>query len=168
MKPRNLPVSFLAVCLFLPMCCPLVQGQTGGVSPSSGKALCSALTPADFTKAGVAVSALRQANLDGNDGAYCVYDSKAGNVEFDIFFPAGANQIEINATEKTVLAEMGAPHQAVPLMGATGHIALDTGKSASIVVRKGSAVFAITIPKSDNARQQLIALAQVVLGRLKL
>lgn len=137
------------------------------VAPSSGKALCSALTPADFTKAGVQVSALRQANLDGTDGAYCVYDSKAGSVEFDIFFPAGANPAEVNATEKTVLAEMGAPHQVVPLVGATGHIALDMGKSAGLVVRKGNAVFAISIPKSPNARQQLIAVAQIVLGRIK-
>jgi hypothetical protein len=138
------------------------------VAPSSGKALCSALTPEDFTKAGVPVSGLRQANVDGTDGAYCVYDSKAGNVEFDIFFPAGANPVEINATEKTVLAEIGAPSQAVPLPGAgSAHIALDAGKSSSIVVHKGNAVFDINIPKSANARQQLIALAQVVLGRIK-
>jgi hypothetical protein len=138
------------------------------VAPSSGKALCSALTPADFTKAGVPVSGLRQANVDGTDGAYCVYDSKAGSVEFDIFFPAGANPVEVNATEKTVLGEIGAPYQPVMVPGAgTGHIALDAGKSASIVVRKGNAVFDINIPKGPNARQQLIALAQVVLGRLK-
>jgi hypothetical protein len=51
--------------------------------------MCSALTPADFRKAGLPVSALRQANLnpDDNTGAYCAYDSFAGQVEFDIFCP---------------------------------------------------------------------------------
>lgn len=162
-------VSWIAFCAIALTPGLLPQAPAGTtVAPSSGKALCSALTPDDFTKAGVAVSGLRQAKVDGTDGAYCVYDSKAGNVEFDIFFPAGASPVEINATEKTVLAEIGAPYQPVPLPGAgTAHIALDAGKSSSIVVRKGKAVFDINIPKSANARQQLIALAQVVLGRLK-
>ncbi|HMF91278.1 MAG TPA: hypothetical protein VKL40_11595 [Candidatus Angelobacter sp.] len=162
--------SWIAVCAIALMACVLADGQTvEKIAPSSGKALCSALTPADFTKAGVQVSALRQANVDGMNGAYCVYDSKAGSVEFDIFFPAGANPAEVAATEKTVLAEIGVPSQPVPLPGAgAAHIAVDAGKSASIVVRKGSAVFDINIPTGPNARQQLIALSQIVLGRLKL
>jgi hypothetical protein len=35
------------------------------------------------------------------------------------------------------------------------------------VVRKGKAVFGIFIPNSGNSRQQLLALAQVVLVRLE-
>jgi hypothetical protein len=144
------------------------DGQTTEkTAPSSGKALCSALTADDFTKAGVPVSGLRQANVDGTDGAYCVYDSKAGSVEFDIFFPAGITPADVIATEKTVLAEIGGPYQPIAVIGGTAHIALDAGKSASIVVRKGNAVFDINIPKGPNARQQLIALAQIVSGRLK-
>ncbi len=147
----------------------MVQGQSNAtVTPSSGKALCSALTPADFTKTGIPVSALRQANLDGTTGAYCVYDSKAGNVEFDIFFPAGANANEILATEKTVLGEVGGKTESVQLAGADdAQIPITTDKTASIVVRKGKAVFDINIPKSAGARQQLLLLAQTVLGRLK-
>ena len=88
----------------------LRSGQAGAhsIAPSTGKAMCSALTPADFTKAGVPVQSLSQANLDGNDGAYCVYQSKAGKVEFDIFFLAGKTPQEISGTEKTVLGEGGA------------------------------------------------------------
>src|SRR5262249_33776669 len=82
------PIPLLAAILSAGATCVFAQAPST-IKPSSGKALCSALTPEDFTKAGVAVSALRQANLDGSDGAYCVYESKAGNVEFDIFFPAG-------------------------------------------------------------------------------
>lgn len=147
-----------------------VYGQAGGpaVAPSSGKALCSALTAADFTKAGVPVSGLRQANLDGANGAYCVYESKAGNAEFDIFFPAGANPREVTATEQTVLGEVGGKYESVRIAGADdAQIAITTDRTASIVVRKGKAVFDINIPKTAGARQQLITLAQIVLGRLK-
>ena len=147
--------------------------QTGArsVAPSTGKAMCSALTPADFTKAGVPVQALSQANLDGNDGAYCVYQSKAGKVEFDIFFLAGKTPQEINATEKTVLGEGGAKYEHLQLPGADDtQISMampDQPASAVIVVRKGKAVFDIMSPRSAGARQQLQQLAQIVLGRLK-
>src|SRR5262249_7140108 len=135
MKPRNFTVTFLTVCLLVVAVRPFAHAQAGEqkIAPSSGKSLCSALTPADFTKVGVPFSGLRKASVDGTTGAYCVYDSKAGEVEFDIFFPAGANPVEVNATERTVLAEIGAPFQPVPVPGAgTGHIALEAGKSSSI------------------------------------
>jgi hypothetical protein len=166
--PIKFSLAFLfAFCGFALMAGPLANGQAGAaIGPSSGKALCSALTPADFTKAGVPVSALRQANLDGTEGAYCVYDSKAGKVEFDIFFPAGANPKEVIATEKTVLGEAGGKYESVTLAGAES-AQISLGASPTIVVRKGKAVFDIGIPNSTNARQQLMALAQIVLGRLK-
>src|SRR5262249_11216558 len=158
-------ISFLVISATLVAACGLAHAQ-GTIKPSSGTALCSALTSEDLTKAGVAVSALRQANLDGSDGAYCVYDSKAGNVEFDIFFPAGGSAAEVKATEKTVLGEMGVTMQAIPLPGAdTAHISLPTAKSASIVVRAGTAVFDLNAPSSPNSRQQLLALARLVLSR---
>jgi hypothetical protein len=150
--------------------CSLAMAQSPA-KPSSGKAMCSALTPADFTKAGVPVSALSQANTDGTDGAYCVYKSTAGKVEFDIFYPAGASPAEVSSTEKTVLGEGGGKYQPVKLAGAdNAQISLampDLPKSAGIVVRKGSAVFDIVIPKGAKAREQLLALAQVVLSRIK-
>src|SRR6476469_4307895 len=122
------------------------SGQAGAqsIAPCSGKAMCSALAPADFTKAGVAVQALSQANLDGNDGAYCVYQSKAGKVEFDIFFLAGNTPQEVNATEKTVLGEGGGKYEHLQLAGADdAQLSLampDQPASAVIVVRKGKAV----------------------------
>jgi len=147
--------------------------QTGArsIAPSTGKVMCSALTPADFTKAGVQVQSLSQANLDGNDGAYCVYQSKAGKVEFDIFFLAGKTPQEISGTERTVLGEGGAKYEHLQLSGADDaqiSMALpDQPASAVIVVRKGKAVFDIMIPRSTGARQQLQQLAQIVLERLK-
>jgi hypothetical protein len=158
-------LSFVAV--------PFIIAQSGArsVAPASGKAMCSALMPVDFRKAGVPVSALKEANLDGSEGAYCVYSSNAGKVEFDIFFPAGANAAEVNATEKTVLGEGGARFQPAQLAGADDALISlsmpDLPGSAGIVVRKGRAVFDIVLPRGANSRQQLLALAQIVLARLK-
>jgi hypothetical protein len=159
----NLRVLVLAFCALT-----AAQAQ---IKPSSGKAMCSALTPADFTKAGVPVSALSQANTDGNDGAYCVYKSAAGKVEFDIFYPAGGNANEVMGTEKTVLGEGAGKYQAVKLAGAdTAQISLampDLPNSAGIVVRKGKAVFNIVVPKGAKAQEQLLTLARMVLARIK-
>ncbi len=114
------------------------------------------------------MSGLRQANLDGNDGAYCVYESKAGKVEFDIFFPAGATPVDVSATEKTVLGEVGGKYDSVQIAGADdAQIVLAADQTASIVIRRGKAVFDINVPKSADARRQLLALAQIVLGRIK-
>jgi hypothetical protein len=165
--------SFFAGCVLVLTVGSLAAGQVAapGITPSSGKAMCSALTPADFTKAGVPVSALGEANLDGNDGAYCVYQSKAGKVEFDIFFPAGNTPKEVSATEDTVLGEGGGKSEPVKLAGADdAQISMampGQPASAAIVVRRGKAVFDILIPRSAKARQQLLDLAQIILGRLK-
>jgi hypothetical protein len=162
--------SLLHLGVFLLAFCAVTAAQLQ-IKPSSGKAMCSALTPADFTKTGVPVSALSQANTDGTDGAYCVYKSAAGKVEFDIFYPAGANANEVMATEKTVLGEGGGKYQPVKLAGAdSAQISLampDLPSSAGIVVRKGKAVFDIVVPKGRRAQEQLLALAQVVLARIK-
>jgi hypothetical protein len=141
--------------------------QTGAnsIKPSSGKAMCSALTPADFTKAGVPVSAASPGADDNND-AYCQYASKAGKVEFDIFFPAGANAQEISNTERATLGDAGGKYEPIRLEGADRAQISLTG-DAIIVVRKGKVVFDIGIPKTANSRQQLLALAQIVLVRLK-
>ena len=142
------------------------------VEPSSGKDMCSALTPADFTKAGVPVTALQEANVDDTNSAYCVYQSTAGKVEFDVFFPAGDTPDAAKGTERTSRAEIGGKFEIVSVTGADSAQATAApvaGKPASacIVVRKGKAVFDIGIPQGDKARQQLIDLAQVVLSRLK-
>ena len=174
----NLRLSHLVFALAVMLLSSNLHAQTGAgagaksIAPSSGKALCSALTPEDFSKAGVPVTALDQANLDGNDGAYCVYRSRAGKVEFDLFFPAGSSANEVAATEKTVLGEGSARYERVQLPGAdsaqlTLSVSGQTKPSAAIVVRRGKAVLSLLLPHTDKVREQLLALAQIALGRLK-
>jgi hypothetical protein len=151
---------------------PTAGAQT--VAPSSGKDMCSALTPADFTKAGVPVTALRDANVDDSSDAYCIYQSAAGNLEFDIFFPAGDTPDAAKGAVRAAKASIGGKFEAVSVTGAdsaevTAAAGPAPGKPASacIVVRKGKAVFNIGVPQGEKARQELIDLAQVVLSRLK-
>jgi hypothetical protein len=148
-----------------------MRAQSRAIVPSSGKQLCAVLTPADFTKAGVPVSAQRDANVDDSASAYCVYDSNVGKVEFDIFYPAGDTPEAAKGTEKTVLAEVRGKFENIKLRGADSasiNLAVP-GKqpSASIAARWKTAVFTIGIPAGPNARAQLSTLCQTVLLRLQ-
>jgi len=170
MKFDNFYLGFFMVCFLALASCPAgAQPGTKLIKPNSGPDLCSALTPADFTKVGVPVSALQPFHpgpYDAPSGAYCTYESKAGKVEFDIFFPAGANSREVSNTERAAVADSGGKYGPVGLDGAD-YAQISLTSDAQIVVRKGKAVFGIFFPKSGNSRQQLLALAQVVLARLK-
>ena len=167
MKFNNFYLIIFGICFLALISVPAeAQPGTNSIKPSSGEALCSALTAADFTKAGVPVSELYPPHPDSNDGAYCVYKSKAGKVEFDIFFPAGANSQEISNTERATVGDASGKYESVRLDGAD-RAQISLTADAIIVVRKGKAVFDIGIPKTSNSRQQLLALAQLVLVRLK-
>jgi len=167
MKSGNFYRAFFAAWFLVLASGPVgAQSGTNSIKPSSGEALCSALTPADFNKAGVPVSKLYPPHPDSSEGAYCVYESKAGKVEFDIFFPAGANSVEVSNTERAAVQDAGGKYERVRLDGAD-NAQISLTADAIIVVRKGKAVFDIGIPKTSNSRQQLLALAQVVLVRLK-
>ena len=167
MTRRSLRYSFVA---FVFTAFSVLSGHGQSIAPASGKALCSALTVVDFNKVGMPVTRAGAANLDGPANAYCVYESKAGKVEFDIFFPAGENSREVDATERTAIGEAGsAKIKNVSVTGADRArlVPVTSSGSLSIVVRKGTAVFNIDVPNSAFAQDQLIILARTVLGRLK-
>jgi len=140
------------------------------IAPSSGKAMCSALTAADFTKVGVPVSRLREANLDDQKSAYCIYDSTAGKVEFDIYFPAGDTPAEAQNAVRAAQAAIGGHFVPFAVAGAdevSSNAASPNGPDSSIVVRKGTTVFNIGIPQSPQALPQLVQLTLFVVSRLK-
>lgn len=144
-------------------------GQT--IEPASGKEMCSALTPSDFTKVGVPVSRLRLANLDDNRSAYCIYDSKAGKVEFDIFYPAGDTPVDAQNAERAAQGAIGGKFETVKVSGVDDAVT-NAGSpqptdSAGIIVRKGTTMFNIGVPRSPQARQQLVTLSETVVRRLK-
>ncbi|HEV2470071.1 MAG TPA: hypothetical protein VGS78_12825 [Candidatus Sulfotelmatobacter sp.] len=144
-------------------------GQT--IEPGSGKEMCSALTPSDFTKVGVQVSRLSSANLDDDRSAYCIYDSKAGKVEFDIFYPAGDTPADAQNAERAAQGAIGGKFEPVKVPGSDDAVtntgSPQGGDSAAIIVRKGTTMFNIGIPHSAQARQQLVTLSETVVSRLK-
>lgn len=140
------------------------------IEPSSGKAMCSALLLADFTKAGVPMTSIATQSSDDETNAYCGFNGKAGSAELDVFLPAGDTPVVAIGVERTIYGEAGGRFQPITVPGVdSAQINLAVpGKrpAAGIVVRRGLAVFALYIPISPNARQQLLSLAQTVLSRL--
>lgn len=133
--------------------------------------MCSALAPADFNKAGVQVSRLGDANLDDNRSVYCIYAGEAGKSELDLFYPAGDTPAEAQNALRAAQGSIGGRFESVRVAGAdeaTTNAASPKGKDGpSIVVRKGTTVFNLSIPQSAKAREQLVALSEIILGRLK-
>lgn len=144
------------------------SGQT--IAPASGKAMCSALTPEDFIRAGVPVLRLQEANLDDAKSAYCIFEGKSGKVEMDIYDPAGDTPAEAQNATRAAQAAIGGQFQTVLVEGADEASSNATSQGAtdsSIVVQKGTTVFNISIPKAADAQQQLVKLSEIVISRLK-
>ena len=148
---------------------PSSLGQT--IAPASGKAMCSALTPDDFTKAGVPVSRFQGASLDDNKSVYCVYDGKAGKVEMDVFFPAGDTPAEAQNAYRAAQSAIGGKFEPVGVAGAdeaASNVSSRKGTDeGSVVVRRGTTVFNLSIPHSSHTQPQLVKLSEVVISRLK-
>lgn len=168
---RNSVQDSVLTCSALFIVWIAMQASAQKIAPASGKAMCSALTSSDFTNAGFPVSGLRLANLDDNRSAYCIYDSKAGKVEFDIFYPAGDTPAEAQNAARAAQSAIGGKFETASVAGAdeaTTNAGTSQGTdSPSIVVRKGTTVFNISIPHSAHARQGLTTLSETVVTRLK-
>jgi hypothetical protein len=147
-----------------------------GAEPSvvlgTGPKMCAALTAADFTAVGLNPDPKppRPPNSDDPTGAYCTYTKAfpvAGGLELDIFDgesdPAGV--------VKTILAEGGKPRPAGLAGVDESLLSLSPGEKghtlATLVVRHRRLVFAITVPSGPKAKDQLMALGQLVLSRVK-
>lgn len=140
------------------------------IAPSSGKAMCAALSVSDFVKAGVPMIAIATQSSDDESNAYCGFQGKSGSAELDIFLPAGDTPEQAIGVERTIYGEAGGRFQPISVQGADSaqiNLTLPGKKpAAGIAVRRGLAVFAVYIPESPNAREQLLSLAQTVLSRL--
>ncbi len=147
----------------------------GPIRKGSGAALCGALTQADFAALGLQADARVDANVqDGGRSAYCGYRGRSGamgGLELDVFWPAGASPGEVRGTERTILAEDAGKYVPVTVAGADEALLAPSLRSggptfASIVVRRGDLVFAISLPATPQARAQLLRLSTLALARL--
>jgi hypothetical protein len=137
------------------------------IAPGTSTHMCGALTAADLGAVGLRPE-LQQPEANPGDppdsGAYCSFTRAAGangGIEFDIFYPAD------HSVYQTVVAEGGGSvsRQPTGLAGIDEASIQDMGKGAGINVRRGTLVFAISIPSGPRSRDQLVSLATVVLGR---
>lgn len=162
-----LGVSFLSLCFAQTKNAATAPAK---IEPSTGKAMCAALSVSDFAKAGVPITATASQNSDDETNAYCGFQGKSGSAELDVFLPAGDSSVQAIGVERTVYGEVGGHFEPVTLAGVDSaqiNLAVPGKKpSAGIVVRRGLAVFTLNLPAGPNAREQLLSLAQTVLSRL--
>jgi hypothetical protein len=150
----------------------MALGADPTVTLGSGPKMCAALKTEDFSAVGLSPDPVpRPPNSTEATGAYCVYTKafpSAGGLEFDIFDgesdPAGV--------VKTMLGEGGGKTTPAGLAGVDEGLLTvlpgDKGHTmASLTVRHRRLVFGITIPQGPKAKEQLLALAQLVLARVK-
>ncbi len=142
------------------------------VRPGGGAAMCEVLTAADLEAHGLAPERTTPSTdvQDNGASAYCVYAGMSGamgGIELDVFFPAGPDPKQ---TEATANADISGKLEAAGLTGADdSQIGLGVRSGgppfSTITVRRRDLVFALSIPPGPKAREQLLALAHLVLLR---
>jgi hypothetical protein len=149
----------------------LALGAQPTIALGTGDTMCAALTAADFTAVGLKPDAdARKPNSDDKTSAYCSYTKAfpvAGGLELDVF----DGEADPRGVVKTILAESGKPTPA-GLAGVDESVFTESPGNkgvtiASLVVRHRRLVFAISVPSSPKAKEQLAALATLVLSRVK-
>ena len=141
-------------------------GGATGAPVAQGGDYCGLLGSGDFAAVGITGTAAPSKNSDAPTDAYCVYagtSSGTGGIEFDIFIgDADATYQQIRANAGIFLDDATAD---LPGVDAAGTIVNGSGGLASIAVKKGQMSFDIGFPSSAGGRDQLLALARVVLAR---
>jgi hypothetical protein len=150
----------------------MALGADPTIALGTGPKMCAALTAADFTAVGLSPDPTppRPPSSDDKTSAYCTYTKAfplAGGLELDVF----DGESDPVGVVKTILAE-GGKATAAGLAGVDQSLlALSPGEKgvtmASLVVRHRRLVFSITVPSTDRAKEQLLALAKVVLSRVQ-
>ena len=147
-------------------------GGAAGGSVAAGDDLCGLLGPGDFAAVGVGGTGKPSENNSDNSNVYCVYAGKSagtGGVEFDAFLAdtTADSQASFDAASAPMLDFEGAGKAAFP--DADGALLRTDipGGYAGIAIWKGKLVFDIGIPTTAQSKDQLIALAKLVLDRAK-
>jgi hypothetical protein len=145
---------------------------SGGGAVALGDDLCGLLGPGDFTAVGVAGTATAKENNTDANNVYCVYAGNSagtGGVEFDAFLAGSTADSEASFTSASapMLDFAGIAKAAFPDADGAALRTDIPGPYAGIALWKGKLVFDIGIPTSDGAKDQLIALAKIVLERAK-
>lgn len=144
-------------------------GGTGGPVAAGGD-LCGLLGPGDFAAVGVpGTGTAKENNPDAND-AYCVYagtSAGTGGVEFDAFLAGSSadSKASYDSASAPMLDFAGDGKAAFPDADGASIQKNIPGGYDGIAIWKGKLVFDIGIPSTSGSKDQLIALAKLVLQR---
>lgn len=139
-------------------------GALGG-SVAKGGNFCGLLGPGDFAAVGVSGARTPTKNSDGPADAYCVYSGisgATGGIEFDIFIGDPVSSYQQIVANGALIADTTGD---LPGVDNVGTVMNGPGNMAAIGVQKGAMTFDIDVPTGPKAREQLIALAKLVLER---
>jgi hypothetical protein len=132
--------------------------------------MCNVLKPADFNRVGLSVSEATSKVDDDGESVYCTYPSPAGKIELDVFYGPTTTAPQAIVIFRTTIGEVGGQFKPVTLAGADQAQMASSGSGAtaftSIAFRRGTAVLSLAIPTTPRARDQLLALAAVAIGRI--
>jgi hypothetical protein len=158
----------------LPAAIVLVTLAGAPVKLSTGAKMCEALNAADLKGVGLSPDSPRPPNSTEKTGAYCTYTqafASAGGIELDVF------DVDPADAKETMKVTVGDACQGVSQPGnypgvdeslSCPSVAGDKGtKSSVLVVRHRRLMFVLTIPAGPKAKDQLFALAKLVLGRVE-
>jgi hypothetical protein len=143
---------------------PLATGLGGPIAKSGD--LCGLLGPGDFAAAGIAGADTPVENYDDSGNYYCVYAGDAGatgGIEFDAFVGNPSNAYQ----SMTTSAGIQSADATSQLAGAdkAGTVLNGPGGMAAIAVCAGQFCFDIEAPTTPGVRDQLLALARLVIQR---
>jgi hypothetical protein len=144
-------------------------GSIGGPVAAGGD-LCGLLGPGDFAAVGVSGTGTAKENNPDANSAYCVYagtSAGTGGVEFDAFLAGSTadSKAAYDAAAAPMLDFAGDGKKAFPDADGASVQKDIPGGYDGIAIWKGKLVFDIGIPSTDKSKDQLIALAKLVLQR---
>jgi hypothetical protein len=147
-----------------------VPGSPG--APPSAEQLAALLSPDDFAAVGVPGAGIPTVNSSGPGEAYVVYQglsAGAGGIEMDVFVLPSAGDAAALVPDPGLYALDEAAKRGIGAERATfiGESSTNDGTSTYDAIRaqKGRVVVDIGIPTTETSRDQLIALARLVIER---
>jgi hypothetical protein len=144
-------------------------GSTGG-PVVAGSDLCGLLGPGDFAAVGVPGTGKAKENNADPSNVYCVYagtSAGTGGVEFDAFLAGSTadSKASYDSVSAPMLDFAGDGKAAFPDADGASIQKDIPGGYDGIAIWKGKLVFDIGIPSTGKSKDQLIALAKLVLQR---
>ncbi|MEO6350018.1 MAG: hypothetical protein ABIP53_05140 [Candidatus Limnocylindrales bacterium] len=147
---------------------PTAAAASASINLPSAEELCALLTATDWGQFDYVTTPQPEVNTDGPGSAYCTYAGESGSadgLELDSF--VGETVADAEETFDLITSGSDGDGKQITLPGADEAFvdASIDGEFGAIVVRTGRFTYTVSLPTSEQAEAQLLALAGIVLGR---